>query len=74
MLKIRKIFVLIILLIIANIFIGQDLSRFVSYQEKLNKLFPSQHITAIIQDDFGILFIGTDRGLYHFDGYRMVLL
>ncbi|MFN3942178.1 MAG: histidine kinase [Flavobacterium sp.] len=66
--KLRWVFGLISLFYLAVGFAQQPFIRQLSYRDGL----PTQVIYSLLSDRFGMLYLGTDRGLISFDGVRFV--
>jgi ligand-binding sensor domain-containing protein len=62
-------FIILILLLLAFSIKGQSIqTEFVSIAEGLS----SATVRPIIQDSYGLIWLGTDNGLHHYDGYKFV--
>lgn len=63
---------LYVLLLIAMMAGAQPMPQNIVFERlKANDQFPANEINHIFQDHMGYLWIGTQNGLYRYDGYRM---
>ncbi len=66
----NKIRIIFFLLLFTKISFAQFLTKIPFDQYDISSGLGSNNITTIIQDDSGLLYIGTDKGLKTYDGYK----